>query len=169
MAVLLPLRCQELLGFHWEMAVRRGVNPGDHHFVWDLTNSAKFSNCLKDPGLDGMVPCALRGHCLWDAKLGRQLSGTELLRVHGFCLEPAVAQLQGSITRQLAGDTISVPPVGCILALALANTAPPDVAVDHPLPDQHLGPCWIGYNRWQGFDRSQDLSLAFGGTVRQIL
>ena len=49
----------------------------------------------------------IRGHCLWNTALGRPLSGTELMRVHGFCVEPAVAQLQNSIIRQLAGDTIS--------------------------------------------------------------
>ena len=128
MAASLPLRCQELLGLHWEVAVQHGIEPRDHHFVWDLTNSAKFS-CVKSPHLSGIVPCALRGHILWDTRMGRQLSGTELMRVHGFCVEPAVAQLQNGIIRQLAGDTISVPPVGCILTLALANTAPSHVQV----------------------------------------
>ena len=106
MAASLPLRCQELLGRHWKVAMKHGVQPRNHHFVWDLTNSAKFS-CAKDPLLSGLVPCALRGHCLWNTALGRPLSGTELMRVHGFCVEPAVAQLQNSIIRQLAGDTIS--------------------------------------------------------------
>jgi hypothetical protein len=130
MASWLPLRCQELIGLHWEIALRHGVDPGDHHFVWDLTNSATFG-CVKDPRLAGVVPCALRGHCLWDTKIGRQLSGPELMRVHGFCLPLAVAQLPNNIIRKLAGDTISVPVVGCILALALANTAPSHLLLAH--------------------------------------
>ena len=163
-AVSLPLRCQELLGLHWEVAVRGGIQPREHHFVWDLTNSAKF-NCTKDPRLSGVVPCALRGHCLWDTALGRPLSGTELMRVHGFCLEPAVAQLPNSIISQLAGDTISVPPVGCILALALANTRPPlrAVASWDKLPEHHVPACWVGPSAWRGFDRSRDNLMALAG------
>ena len=57
-AALLSLRCPELLGLHWEVAERNGLQPGDHNFVWDLTNSAKFS-CTKDPRLAYVVPCAL--------------------------------------------------------------------------------------------------------------
>lgn len=169
MAALLPLRCQELLGMHWEIAIRGGIYPGDHHFIWDLTNSAKFA-CAKDPRLAGIVPCALRGHCLWDTKLGRPLSGTELLRVHGFCLLPAVAELDDNIIRQLAGDTISVPPMACILTLALANTAPhasipgatliPDA---YQQKEHHISARWIGPSAWRGFDRARDNLMSLAG------
>ena len=162
MAASLPLRCQELLGLHWEVAEQHGIQPRDHHFVWDLTNSTKFS-CTKNPHLAGVVPCALRGHCLWDTKMGRPLSGTELMRVHGFCLEPAVAQLQNSIVRSLAGDTISVPPIGCILALALANTAPSHLAPSRCLPEHHVAANWIGPSSWRGFDRSKDNVMHLAG------
>ena len=33
LAASLPLRCQELLGLHWEVAERQGINPRDLHFV----------------------------------------------------------------------------------------------------------------------------------------
>ena len=161
-AASLPLRCQELLGFHWEMAVRHGIQPGEHHFVWDLTNSAKFS-CTKDPRLSGVVPCALRGHCLWDTALGRPLSGAELLQVHGFCLGPAIAHLSDRCLAQLAGDTISVPPVGCILALALANTASSAMRVSNQLPEHHVGSNWIGPSSWHGFDRSLENLMCLAG------
>ena len=162
MAASLPLRCQELLGLHWEVAERHGVQPGDHHLVWDLTNSAMFS-CAKDPRLAGVVPCALRGHCLWDTKVGRPLSGTELMRVHGFCLEPAVAQLKNSIMKKLAGDTISVAPIGCVLALALANTSAVYVDNSELLSDHHVAATWIGPSSWRGFDRSKDNLMHLAG------
>ena len=162
MASSLPLRCQELVGLHWEIAMRQGVDPGDHHFVWDLTNSATFG-CVKDPRLAGVVPCALRGHCLWDTKIGRQISGPELMRVHGFCLLPAVAQLPNNTIRNLAGDTISVPPVGCILALAFANTAPSHVQVAEQQVEHHVPACWIGPSSWRGFDRTRDNLMALAG------
>ena len=164
-AALLSLRCQELLGLHWEVAEQKGVQPGDHHFVWDLTNSAKFS-AVKDPRLAYAVPCALRGHCLWNTALRRPLSGKELMRVHGFCLEPAAAQLSDRITKQLAGDTISVPPVGAVLALALANTTPPDISaacVPDQQPDHHVPETWIGPSAFRGFDRSADNLFALAG------
>ena len=72
MAASLSLRCQELIGLHCKVAEQNGVQPSDHHFVWDFTNSAKFS-CVKDPRLAGVVPCALRGNCLWDTKMCRPL------------------------------------------------------------------------------------------------
>jgi site-specific DNA-cytosine methylase len=165
MASWLPLRQQELIGLHWEIALRHGVNPGDHHFVWDLTNSATFG-CVKDPRLAGVVPCALRGHCLWDTKIGRQLSGPELMRVHGFCLpqHSAVAELPNNIIRKLAGDTISVPVVGCILALALANTAPAALlAHANFIAEHHVPSCWIGPSSWRGFDRTRDNLMALAG------
>ncbi len=162
MASSLPLRQQELIGLHWEIALRHGVNPGGHHFVWDLTNSATFG-CAKDPRLAGVVPCALRANCLWDTAIGRQLSGPELMRVHGFCLLPAVAQLPNNTIRKLAGDTISVPPVGCILVLALANTAPSHVQVAEQQEEHHAPACWIGPSSWRGFDRTRDNLMALAG------
>ena len=158
MAASLPLRCQELLGMHWEIAEQGGTNPGEHHFIWDLTNSTKFA-CAKDPRLAGIVPCALRGHCLWDTKLGRPLSGTELLRVHGFCLVPAVANIDDHIIRQLAGDTISVPPMACILTLALANTAPNAYQQN----EEHHPTRWIGPSAWKGFERSRNNLMTLAG------
>ena len=164
MAASLPLRMQELLGLHWEVATRNGVDPGDYHFVWDLTNSAKFG-CAKDPRLAGIVPCALCGHCLWNTALGRPLSGAELMRVHGFCLKPAAAQLENKILSKLAGDTISVPPIGCILALALANTAPPHdiVRVAETQVEHHVTPCWIGPSAWRGYSRTNDNLMELAG------
>ena len=154
LATSLPLRCQELLGLHWEVALRNGIDPGKYHFIRDLTNSAKFG-CVKNPCLAGLVPCVLRGHILWDTKMGRQLTGAELLRVHGFCLQPPAAALDDGILRKLAGDTISVPPVGCILALALANiNSLPRPFVQ--MNDDHFGPRWIGPSAWRGYNRSID-------------
>ena len=157
LATSLPLRQQELLGLHWHVAQRQNVNPGKHHFVWDLTNSATFG-CVKDPRLAGVVPCALRRHCLWDSMLGRPLSGIELMRVHGFCLKPEAAQLDDNVMKMLAGDTISIPPIGCVLALALANTVPPGCQNARPilLDDHHLPATWVGPSSWRGFDHSDD-------------
>mgnify|MGYP003333673834 CR=1 FL=1 len=152
LAASLPTRCIELLGLHWLIAVRRGIDPSRHHFIWDLTNSASFG-CVKDPRLAGLVPCVLRGHILWDTKMGRPLTGSELLQVHGFCLEPAVYELDDNILRKLAGDTISVPPIGCILMLALASIDDHHVG---PINDHHVDPCWIGPSAWRGYDRSMD-------------
>ena len=164
MATSLPLRCQELLGLHWEVAMLHGIDPRKHHFVWDLTNSAKFS-CAKDPRLAGIVPCALRGHCLWDTALGRPLTGVELMRVHGFCLEPCAEQLGNNIISKLAGDTISVPPVGCILALALANTAtaPSHVQKSEQQAEHHVPARWVGNPSWHGFDRAKDNLMSLAG------
>lgn len=141
--------------------MKNGTDPSHHHFIWDLTNSAHFG-CVKDPRLAGLVPCVLRGHILWDTKLGRPLTGTELLRVHGFCLEPDVAKLDdgNAILSKLAGDTISVPPVGTILLLGLANICPPALwpksSNFQTQCDHHIGPRWIGPSAWRGYDRSND-------------
>ena len=82
------------------------------------------------------------------------------MRVHGFCLAPAVAHMPNSTISQLAGDTISVPPVGCILALAFANTAHPSVGVanHYRQTEHHVPACWIGPSSWRGpgFDRTKD-------------
>ena len=130
--------------------------------MWDLTNSATFG-CVKDPRLAGVVPCALRGHCLWDTKIGRPISGPELMRVHGFCLPVAVEQLPNNVIRKLAGDTISVPVVGCILALALANTAPEHQFGANFMTDHHVPESWIGPSAWRGFDRRHDNLAALAG------
>ena len=173
LAASLPPRCQELLGLHWEVAKRSGIDPSQHHFIWDLTNSAQFG-CVKDPRLAGVVPCVLRGHILWDTKMGRPLKGTELLRVHGFCLEPAVSKLDDGILRKLAGDTISVPPIGCILMLALASICPHGNYADssNPWPvhfnDHHVGPRWIGPSAWRGYDRSIDNLFKVAGLTPMI-
>ena len=122
--------------------------------------------CSKDPRLSGLVPCALRGHCLWDTAIGRQLSGRELMSVHGFCLQPGAAQLQNKIITQLAGDTISVPTIGCMLALALANTAPSQRHVQvatHSQVDHHVPACWIGQSCWHGHNRTKDNLMELAG------
>jgi len=168
LAMSLPLRQQELLGLHWHVAKQRNVNPGKHHFVWDLTNSATFG-CIKDPRLAGVVPCALRRHCLWDSMLGRPLSGIELMRVHGFCLKPEAAQLDDNVMKMLAGDTISIPPIGCVLALALANTVPPGCQNAKPilLDDHHLPATWVGPSSWRGFDRTDDNLYQLAGLSKR--
>ena len=164
LAAALPLRMQELLGMHWDVSTRNGILPGEHHFVWDLTNSAMFGSCAKDPRLAGVVPCALRGHCLWDTALKRPLSGPELMRVHGFVLEPKAMQMDNRIIRQLAGDTMSVPPVGCILGLALAYIAPSkEMLPDEALTDHHVPDAWIGLSSWRGFDRKLDHLMPLAG------
>ena len=58
----------------------------------------------------------------------------------------------------LAGDTISIPPIGCVLALALANTVPPGCQNAMPilLDDHHLPATWVGPSSWRGFDHSAD-------------
>jgi hypothetical protein len=87
------------------------------------------------------------------------------MRVHSFCLLPAVAQLPNNTIRKLAGDTISVPVVGCILALALANTAQSHLPLAHAVQqvDHHVPECWIGPSSWRGFDRTRDNLIALAG------
>jgi site-specific DNA-cytosine methylase len=164
MAASLPLRMQELLGMHWDVSMQNGILPGEHHFVWDLTNSATFGSCAKDPRLAGVVPCALRGHCLWNTAQRRPISGPELMKVHGFFLEPKAMQMDNRIIGALAGDTMSVPPVGCILGLALTYIAPSE----HYLPtaaltDHHVPDAWIGPSSWRGFDRKLDHLMPLAG------
>eukprot|EP00959_Pyramimonas_sp_CCMP1952_P455837 9472197-Pyramimonas_sp.AAC.1 len=141
---------QDVLGMHWEVAVRNGISPNDHHFVWDLTNSVKFFPCAKDRRSAGIVPCVLRGHVLWDTKMGRQLTGAELMRVHGFWMETDT-ELPEATLKSLAGDTISVAPVGCILAVALANTVP-----GRSGQTRDAGSVWIGPSARRGLDTSLD-------------
>ena len=85
------------------------------------------------------------------------------MRVHGFCLEPAVAQVKNSIIKSLAGDTISVAPIGCVLALALANSSPVPVDLVDQLSDHHLSATWIGPSSLRGFDRSKDNLMDLAG------
>ena len=65
----LPPRMLDLLGMHWEIALRHGVQPQAHNFIWDLTNSVRFK-CKKDPKTAGILPCALRNHKCWATKWG---------------------------------------------------------------------------------------------------
>ena len=86
--------------------------------------------------------------------------------VHGFCLQPGAAQLQNKIITQLAGDTISVPTIGCILPLALANTAPSQHHVQvatHWQVDHHVPACWIGQSCWHGHNRTKDNLMELAG------
>ena len=53
---------------------------------------------------------------------GRPLTGREVMRVHGF--SDIKQGMDDKTLRHLAGDTISIPCIGLILALALANTEP---------------------------------------------
>ena len=98
--------------------------------------------------------------------MGRPLSGTELMRVHGFCLQPDVAQLQKGIVKTLAGDTISVAPIGCVLALTLANTSPMNsVDPSEQLSDHHVAATWIGPSSRRGFDRNKDKLMHLAGVT----
>ena len=133
------------------MALRNGISPNEHHFVWGLTNSVKLFGCAKDHRSAGVVPCALRGHTLWDTKLGRQLTGAELMRVHGFRPESVTGLVSEAVYKSLAGDTISVAPVGCILAVALANTAPGQGG-----KPKDAGSVWIGPPSQRGRDTRLD-------------
>ena len=146
----LSLRMLDLLGLHWEVACRNGVQPQEHMFVWDLSNSVCYP-CRKDPKFAGVMPCVLREHVYWVTKLGRSLTGAELMRVHGF--DAIKEGFDDKILKQLAGDTISVAPIGCILALCLANTKPGVFAAagwkDH-------GDHWIGDSFRKGIDRRLD-------------
>ena len=82
-----------------------------------------------------------------------------MLRVLEKGLESPVKGPQISNKRilELAGDTISVPPVGCILGLALAYIAPSEEMLpDEALTDHHVPDAWIGLSSWRGFDRKLD-------------
>ena len=71
---------------------------------------------------------------------------------------------------QLAGDTISIAPIGCILGIALANTCMVDEMEDaSALSTVHLGPSWIGSKCLSGVDRSHDdlWDLATDGPSRK--
>ena len=165
-AASLTRRMQDLLGMHWEVAVRNGISPSEHHFVWDLTNSVKFFGCAKDHRSAGIVPCALRGHTLWDTKLGRQLTGTELMRVQGFPPKSVIGTVPEAVLKSLAGDTISVAPIGCILAVVLANTKP-----GRGGEPQDAGSVWIGPSAQRGFDTSldnlMDMAMTKAGIIGQ--
>ena len=117
-------------------------------------------------GSQHVHPCALRNHLYWDTKLGRPLTGLELMRVHGFQnIKPVGGD---SILGHLAGDTISIAPIGCILGIALANTSMGDEMEDAGASTVHLGPSWVGPTCLSGVDRSHDnlWHLATDGTSR---
>ena len=110
------------LGLHYEVALRNNINPSDHHFLWDLSNSIKYS-CLKDPKGSGVMPCPLRNHVIWDTLLKRPIGGHELLTVHGFPSGvKAVTGVDNRVLTELAGDTMSIAAIGSILGVVVANT-----------------------------------------------
>ena len=73
------------------------------------------------------------------------------MKVHGF--DHVEDTVGNPILKALAGNTISVAPFGCILAVALVNTAPGITGI---VKDQHIGATWIGASSKRGFDRSKD-------------
>ena len=169
-AACLSRRMLDLLGLQWEIAVRYHRNPHDHHFVWDLTNSVRY-HFMKDPNGAGVVPCALRRHVYWCTKLGRALTGQELMRVHGFPRGVGIGNFkQDAILRSLAGDTISVAPVGAILSVALASTsiALPGQLLSTSLPELHMPAVWIGPALVRGMDHSCDNLWDLAGQPRPI-
>ena len=130
-----------------------------------------MSTCTKNIALAGICPCALRGHTLWNTALRRPLTGVELMRIHGFQMEAEVEAMNNTIMSKLAGDTMSVAPVGAILGLALTRISPHLLGPEDGdrQSEHHVGASWIGRSTWRGYDRSKDNLVVLAGLGKGFL
>jgi hypothetical protein len=127
---LLPLRMRDSIYLHTEVACNlMNFDPSTLALVWDCTRNAHGAY-RKNAKATGVAPCLLTTHTYFNTLLGRPHVGLEHLLLQGFqkcvrttvCIETPDLHKHGSLTdddlKFIAGNTISVPVIGTVMAIA---------------------------------------------------
>lgn len=146
----LPAREQDVLYLHLFVLEQHRGRP-DFPVIWDLTHNVTFA-AWKEEQYEEKLPCLLRKHRYYHCGQQRLILGCELLRGQGFpksiktsgrvvaARDPdfsdpdhnTVCDVPDAQLNSIAGNTISVPVVGSIMACMMAGcqlvTAPTDAA-----------------------------------------
>jgi hypothetical protein len=127
---LLLLRMRDSIYLHTEVACNlMNFDPSTLALVWDCTRNAHGAY-RKHAKATGVAPCLLTTHTYFNTLLGRPHVGLEHLLLQGFqkcvrttvCIETPDLHKHGSLTdddlKFIAGNTISVPVIGTVMAIA---------------------------------------------------
>ena len=128
LSVLTP-RQLDAYGLHMSAAeVALGIALKDYDMVVDVSNNVSMASC-KHIGHSGSMPCLLRTHQYVHTMRGRPICGTERMRVQGYSRDLALrgkdsegkpVQVSQRSLCALAGDTMSVPVMGSLLAVVFS-------------------------------------------------
>ena len=131
--VLTP-RQLDVYGLHvWASKIALGTDLTRADLVIDVTNNVTMAAC-KHLGRSGTMPCLLRTHQYVHTQRARPICGTERMRMQGFSrhlilsdgggpggVSPGqVQQISQRDLCALAGDTMSVPVMGSLLAVVFS-------------------------------------------------
>jgi site-specific DNA-cytosine methylase len=160
----------DLFGLHEFAAAQAGMDLSKDHFMINVTNNVYYQQ-KKHSSNAGLLGCLCRSHKWVDTKLRRSLTGLEKMRIQGF----ASVRLSGAVRgcsptapsttlhltdkelAHLAGDTMCVPIMGCLITLILST-----LDLDQPSPShvtaKHVecpqlaagGVLWIGKRSYAG-------------------
>ena len=109
-------------------------DPAKLDLFWDVSAEASHSHFLDQEG-SGFLQCFLSSHKQWSTRRHSVLSGVEHMWLQGFPVSADRAGLSSAKLRALAGKTMSVPSVGCVLLLGLTavdwggSVSPEELAV----------------------------------------
>ena len=159
-----------MFGLHEFAAAQAGMDLSKDHIMINVTNNVYYSQ-KKHSSNAGQLGCLCRSHKWEDTKLRRPLAGLEKMRIQGF----ASLRLSGTVSgcsptapsatlhltdkelAHLAGDTMCVPIMGCLITLIfstldLDQPSPPHVTAKHvEIPQLAAGGAlWVGKRSYAG-------------------
>jgi len=156
LSVLTP-RQLDIYGLHLQAAkIVLGTRLEKHDMVIDVTNNITLAAC-KHLGRSGTSPCLLRTHQYIHTGRARPICGTERMLMQGFSRPLILAGTDSEGKRvqisqrdlcSLAGDTMSVPVMGGLLAVVfsccLFKPPPSPVSVEDAEEGVLLDGTWVG-------------------------
>ena len=157
LSVLTP-RQLDAYGLHMSAAtVALGTALEDYDMVVDVTNNVSMASC-KHIGHSGSMPCLLRTHQYVHTMRGRPICGTERMRLQGYSRDLVLrgkdsegnpVQVSQRSLCALAGDTMSVPVMGSLLAVVfsccLFEPPPSPVTVSEAESGSSNAGVWVGH------------------------
>ena len=115
----------DLLFMHLHLAKEAcGLDAGKLrklNLFWDVQYSVKWATFPKSIFAQNSLGCITTGSKILSTRLGRVLTGRELLLIQGFGKHINTEGISDSCLRRMAGNTISVPVLIGILALLIRN------------------------------------------------
>ena len=115
----------DLLCMHMRLAKEAcGLDAGKLrklNLFWDVQYSVKWATFPKSIFAQNSLGCITTGSKILSTRLGRVLTGRELLLIQGFGNHVNTEGISDSCLRRMAGNTISVPVLIGIFALLLRN------------------------------------------------
>ena len=157
LSVLTP-RQLDAYGLHISAAkIALGTALEDYDMVVDVTNNVSMASC-KHTGHSGSMSCLLRTHQYVHTMRGRPICGIERMRVQGYSRDLVLrgkdsggnpVQVSQRSLCALAGDTMSVPVMGALLAVVfsccLVEPPPSPVTVSEAEFGSSNAGVWVGH------------------------